>query len=863
MDFSAEIALLFIFTCVYYTVAGVLVFVVDTKQKARQVYLLTKLCLAGWALSNGMMTISPNELSAYIYFSIGFVCFSLFIPSWADFMYRFTECRSAALRHVITALYISSALAAIMHIFFSGISFIRTSFGYLFLLAPAPQTIFVTLNILLCAIVIVYLHFRWVRISIAKWYKRQAILISLLSLVVITPAMFTDMISPLISTTPVVPVASIFLVIVTIPLNLVMRKQRLLNITATDIAEDIFSSVNQPILVLKFDNRVSLSNSAAGRFWPFDIFDKNIADLMLVNNIRPDESLFDDNFYLSEGLTVNSSNGVRYCSALLSVIRDSKKGVISKIIIFNDITELISALNKAHQASRARTEFLAKISHEIRTPMNAIIGLTDLALHEDSLTNAQEHLFTVKQASLSLLALINDILDFSKIEAKKMEIVPNDYSVASLINDAVSLIRMRLVSSDLRFVVSVDKNIPGTLYGDETRIRQSLLNLLSNAVKYTDEGHVSLDVSGYYLEDGSFELVFKVTDTGRGIKSEDITKLKRFADFTQFDIDKNRDVEGVGLGLAITNSLVSLMGGFVDVQSEYGKGSTFTITLPQKVSPGARIAAVTNPADKRIIIYEQHDICAGSTAWSLTNLGIDFTIAENNEALFRLLDKNAYSHLFIAREIFAEIEDELRKRAGKTELVLFAALGDVTVSKGIRTIVTPVYCTNIADLLNGTDGQRNNDDSDDDVIGFTAPDAKVLVVDDIATNRKVTEGILSYYRVQVDMCNDGLSAVDAVKRSYSSEAPRYDLVFMDHKMPGIDGIEATQMIRKLGDEITDENGNYYKDLPIIALTANVVAGMDEIFLENSFNGVLSKPIDKLALNAVLDKWIPGEKKISR
>ncbi|MCL2009686.1 MAG: response regulator [Synergistaceae bacterium] len=396
----------------------------------------------------------------------------------------------------------------------------------------------------------------------------------------------------------------------------------------------------------------------------------------------------------------------------------------------------------AEESNKAKSKFLAMMSHEIRTPMNAILGMTELALRESEPDVKNEHILTVKQAGTDLLAIINDILDFSKIEAGKLEIVPGDYSFPSLINDVIRIVKMR-VDSRIRLTSDIDGSIPKTLFGDETKIRQALLNILNNAVKYTEKGFVSFTVHGRFVDEDVVELVMEVADSGKGIKREDMEKL--FSDFTQFDLEKNKGIEGTGLGLAITHRIVKAMGGSIGVESEYGKGSKFTITLPQK--------------------YHERET-HGSEAPAA-----------------------------------AETPDD---------------------SKGIITA--------------------------DSAATFTAPDAKILVVDDILTNLKVARGLLSPYKVQITPCKSGMTAIEAI------QSKDYDLVFMDHMMPEMDGVEATRRIRKMGAE-----DPYYKNVPIVALTANAVSGTREMFLENGFDDFLSKPIDTDKLNSILETWVPKSK----
>ena len=237
-------------------------------------------------------------------------------------------------------------------------------------------------------------------------------------------------------------------------------------------------------------------------------------------------------------------------------------------------------LESAEAANRAKTVFLTTMSHELRTPMNAVIGMTELILREDISELTREYAMTIKHSGSHLLSIINDILDFSKIESGKMEIVNTDYFLHSTINDVVSIINTRITNPKMQFMAYMEKEVPNRCHGDEIRLRQILLNILNNAVKYTDKGCITLDVSWKRKSDDLMLLTLRIKDTGMGIKPEDMDRL--FGGFTQFDLEKNRNVEGTGLGLAITHNLVKLMGGEISVESTYGFGSMFTVTLPQR-----------------------------------------------------------------------------------------------------------------------------------------------------------------------------------------------------------------------------------------------------------------------------------------
>ena len=498
---------------------------------------------------------------------------------------------------------------------------------------------------------------------------------------------------------------------------------------------------------------------------------------------------------------------------------------------------------KEHEANQAKSEFLAKMSHEIRTPMNAIIGMSELALRETMSETAYEQIITVKQAGAHLLAIINDILDFSKIETGKLELILAEYSFSSLANDVISIIRMRLFDSQVRFAVNIDGNIPDSLIGDVTRIRQILINIMGNAVKYTDKGFVYLDIYGSQIaDDNTITLTMEVKDTGRGIKEEDLERL--FSEYIQLDLEKNQGIEGIGLGLAISRNLVKTMGGQIAVDSEYGVGSTFTITIPQKVNKPDKTAAVENPLEKGVILYERRRIFSDSISKTLENLGVPFVTTTNGTELCQRMEQEFFPFVFVPYPLFSVNKDEILQAAGLSRIVLLASFGDSIPEGNWAVLTMPVHAISITNVLNGTAGDCLFSGKSESNVLFAAPDAKILVVDDIETNLKVVEGLLKPYEMTVDLCKNGADAIRAVMEN------DYDLVFMDHRMPDMDGVEATGHIRDLG-----ENDPRFKTLPIVALTANAVSGMREVFLESGFDDFLSKPIETSKLHNVLEKWI--------
>jgi len=414
-------------------------------------------------------------------------------------------------------------------------------------------------------------------------------------------------------------------------------------------------------------------------------------------------------------------------------------GITSGYIeIVQDVTQLEELSKKridAESLSRAKSSFLTTVSHEIRTPLNAILGIADIELQDQSHSQkTREALIKIHSAGDLLLHIINDILDLSKIEAGKLALVPENYNVPNLLNDIIHINIVRINNKPIEFYLNLNENIPESLLGDEIRIRQILNNTLSNAFKYTERGSVTLSVD-MEEKDGDFALIFKISDTGQGMTQEEISSM--FNEYSRFNKEANRGIEGTGIGMSITKHLIHLMNGDINIDSKVNEGTTLTIRLPQSIVDSKVIGKKTSEDLKR----------------------------------FRFESAPVVKNLHITRE--------------------------------------------------------------------PMPYGRVLIVDDVATNLYVAKGYLIPYKLEIDSALSGFETIELIKNG-----EKYDIIFMDHLMPKMDGIETVRKLREL---------KY--SLPIIALTANALVGQAEIFLNTGFNDFISKPIDIRQLNYLLNKYI--------
>ena len=509
-------------------------------------------------------------------------------------------------------------------------------------------------------------------------------------------------------------------------------------------------------------------------------------------------------------------------------------------------------LESVTSADRSKSDFLANMSHEIRTPMNAIIGMCELILRDQDINESvRENCFNIQSSGRSLLSIINDILDFSKIESGKLEIIESEFNIASILNDVINMTVTRKGDKKIEIMVHADPDIPRGLIGDEIRIRQIMINLMTNAVKFTNSGAVTLRVSQTKQEYG-INLKVTVADSGIGITEENLEKL--FSSFQQVDTRKNRAIEGTGLGLAISKRLITKMGGFINVSSEYGVGSTFSFVVPLKVKDERPFIKVDNPEKLMALGFfnlKRFDVPAVEEMYKnlmdeiSRQLNIGFVYTESFDEMKRMLEGGKITHLFIGKEQFLEHKDFFISNSGLASITLVQDIVDaVRVPEGIRCIYKPFYTVSAALAINNESVATLNERRGS-VITFSAPRARVLVVDDNQVNLKVVSGLMQPYHMQILTVDSGKAAISMLR------SKDIDLVLMDHMMPEMDGVETTSVIRQM-------EGDYYKKLPIIALTANAVNGVREMFIESGFNDFVAKPIELGSLDRALKTHLPEE-----
>lgn len=414
--------------------------------------------------------------------------------------------------------------------------------------------------------------------------------------------------------------------------------------------------------------------------------------------------------------------------------------VMGYAVLLADLTEERKQLEESQQlkleaeiANRAKSDFLAQMSHEIRTPINAVLGMNEMILRESGERSVRKYAMDIKDSASSLLSIINEILDLAKIESGRMELIPANYALSSVLNDLYNMMNIRAKGKNITLIFDIQEDIPSEYFGDDIRLRQIISNLLTNAIKYTQAGSVTFSIRGE-TEGTTADLHFSVTDTGIGIREEDIDKM--FEKYRRFDEAKHRDVEGTGLGMNITMHLLHLMGSGLKVDSVYGKGSCFYFDLQQRITNHEPLGDFSERVARQRRNYQ----------W-----------------------KNAYE----------------------------------------------------------------------------APQAHVLVVDDNSMNRKVFMNLLKQTKMRIDEAEGGREALDMIADTH------YDLIFLDHMMPEMDGIETLHEMEKM-----DLGASGNEHTPVIMLTANAVVGAEEKYMQEGFSGFLTKPIITEKLDAVICKYLP-------
>lgn len=508
-------------------------------------------------------------------------------------------------------------------------------------------------------------------------------------------------------------------------------------------------------------------------------------------------------------------------------------------------------LTDLETAGQQNAEFLSNVSHELRTPINMVLGISEVILEKDISQEVREDMHSIQLAGKRLSNQINNMLDYTEIVEGTLTPSKEAYMITSVLNDIITMIAMQSSRHQLEIVFDIDPKIPAVLIGDAEKITHVLKILMENSIKFTKEGGINICV-GFRREEYGINLIIDMYDTGIGMTGSQLVRI--CDDFYQADSGSSRFAGGLGLGLPIARGLLHAMGGFIHFDSNGQDGLQVHIVIPQGVEEDTPSMVVSHAEKLCAACYfrpekygndEVRRYYDNMLLHMMEGLGIEGYQTHNFEGLQKLLRTYALTHIFIAQSEYEENRSYYEELTGSLRIVVIAERNFVPDRESkVLLIHKPFFTLSVVNLLNGE--ATKNDFEDAQASGrkpFSCRGVRVLVVDDEEMNLVVAKGVLGSYGIQVDTC---LSGREAVERCADIS---YDIIFLDHMMPGFDGVETLKKIREIGNGI-------YQDLPIIALTANTVSGAREMFRSEGFTEFIPKPIERSVLERVLRKVLP-------
>lgn len=646
---------------------------------------------------------------------------------------------------------------------------------------------------------------------------------------------------------PVLPgsVIAIFLVVLIIYYCTV--RYAVQRITKQNAEHHLYSIIEEKVFILDEKGKIIQANRSACSFL-------NVSENWLVNH--PLEEFFalqtdslqtgrvKSSYYMDAVCKVNGA----ICELRVSHILDPFHEPLGDVVAVMDKTEqdrLQRQLQKCEQiAARnndANSRFIANMSHEMRTPMNVIMGMSEMVMKEELSGSVREAVENIHSAGEDLLDTLNKVLDLSKMEAGRYELVSKPYSLSELVRRVVRMVEGQLTDRDVLFFAEVNPAVPDELVGDEKSIQQIMINLLNNAIQFTEHGYVKLYVDGdFRKDDHEGMLMFEISDTGTGIRVEEMERM--FEEFTQVDLKTQTSHHRTGLGLSISRHLARLMKGDITASSVYGEGSVFCVNVRQGVRDHRGMVDALSECKGRILMAGFSDEFNRFAQLILNDYKIDNEICATPEEK----DAERFQYVAVPDEYFRAHETILRQNY-KDQLVVVrrTELGrSRNEARGTKSASMPLFGLQMAYLLcHGETMQDNREErreSAETIVPKDYSDKRILVVDDSIMNLKVTGAMLKGCGAVVDTAISGEDALAMVTER------KFDLIFMDHLMPVMDGVETVARMR---------GQNLVQDTPIIALTANVLAGTRQFFMENGFDDYAMKPLTNAKLNELLDRYL--------
>ncbi|MCR5581423.1 MAG: response regulator [Pseudobutyrivibrio sp.] len=522
-----------------------------------------------------------------------------------------------------------------------------------------------------------------------------------------------------------------------------------------------------------------------------------------------------------------------------------------RIVAVGQITEMqqneLSEMMKT--TIKEREDFLANISHELRTPINVVNGMSNLILKNESRKDVE----AIRAAGLRLARQVEDIQDYTELQRDDVTVDENNYMITSLVNDVITSFNMEEKSEMLEFVIDLDPQVPTMLKGDIKKLHKILRHLLDNAMKFTVEGGIYFKIS-CIKRDYGVNLIITVADTGVGMTRSDLANASK--GLYQANKKRNRSTGGIGLGLAVVYGFVRAMKGFVKMESEKRVGTTVSISVPQKVVDATPCLSIDETEGKNILFYASTDSYAvpalrdfyRNMAINLSaGLKINLYSADEIKEVRNCVELVDITNIFMKEEDYLKNQDYFNELSSKGIDIVITGHKNFSSNIGSNIIVIPkpLYGFPVVRVLNGG---RHIDDiaADEETIRPVFEGVKVLVVDDEPMNLVVATGLFRDYRMITDTADSGK---EAIKKFAAND---YDVIFMDHMMPGMDGVEAKKIISQ---QARDEN----KSIINIALTANVVSGAREMFIGEGFDAVINKPIDIRDFERTMTRILPKSK----
>lgn len=645
--------------------------------------------------------------------------------------------------------------------------------------------------------------------------------------------------------------------------------------TAKASVTSVIENTNDLIFSVDTQNRITVLNSAFKKHFKHE-YEKNITEgddyrSKLPELEKQQWSLLHDRVLKGEKITTqetisNEDGNKTYLEISLNPISDENNFITGVSFFGRDVTsrmiyesEIVKAKEVAEDATNAKSQFLATMSHEIRTPLNGMLGMLEL-LRTTNLNNKQrEYVNTIKLSGESLMNIINDVLDFSKIESDKMQLDVKPFNLRKVVEETFDVFYYRSLEKQLELFYSVDANIPPSIMGDSIRLKQILINLVGNALKFTEKGHILIRAELANVTGNNFEIKFSVKDTGIGISQENIDKL--FTAFTQADASTFRKYGGTGLGLTISNKLVSMMNGKIWVESIPGEGSTFFFTIQSSLAPDASQRYIrTNLRllrGKIFVLISSNSEVRNQYQVYTNDWGIQLsafnnareTIAAVNEKMQPdavLIDASIKNYLLYAEEL-RDINQSLSVPLIAVNGAILENNGTVFGNKIFEAVISSdASKARVADILlsiftNPSRSYANDEEEENEVDGTLAEKIpiKILVAEDNPINQTLAEMVLSKLGYKIELAGNGKEALERIRSSV------FDLVFMDVQMPEMDGLEATESLRKQ---------DSLKQPIVIAMTAFAMQSDKEKCIEAGMNDYISKPIRIEDIQSIIIKW---------